>query len=228
MQDSRWPYLAALPDAAPRKHGRFARAFGRLCLRLGGWRIEGEFPDQRRLVIIAAPHTSFWDGAWGLIGKLALGLDVCIIAKAELFRWPLAPLLRWLGVRPVDRSRARGMVGEACSLLRHNDRLWFLLAPEGTRKPVSQWKTGFWHIARGADVPVMCAAFDYARRTIRVGPTLRMSADVDADLRRLYAMYAKYPGGRPQHGGWRELASDDAATTASPQANAGQVAETAE
>ena len=211
MQDPRSPYLAALPDCAPRKHGRFARAFGRFCLRLGGWRIEGEFPAHEKLVIIAAPHTSFWDGFWGLAGKLALGLDVCIIAKAELFRWPLKPLLRWLGVRPVDRSRAHGMVGEACSLLRNNERLWFLLAPEGTRKAVPKWKTGFWHIARGANVPVMCAAFDYANKTIRVGPTVEMTANVDTDLKRLYALYAQYPGANPRHDGWRKLHKSNSA-----------------
>ncbi|MCB1559922.1 MAG: lysophospholipid acyltransferase family protein [Xanthomonadales bacterium] len=219
MQDSRYPFLAALPDCAPRKHGGFARAFGRFCLRLAGWRIEGEFPDHPNLLIIAAPHTSWWDGAWGLIGKLALGLDVCIIAKAELFRWPLGPLLRWLGVRPVDRSRAHGMVGEASSLLRNHERLWFLLAPEGTRKAVPKWKSGFWHIARGADVPVMCAAFDYANKRICVGPTVRMTEDRDADLLRLYAHYAQYPGANPRNDGWRKLGRGSAPGSATQVAS---------
>jgi 1-acyl-sn-glycerol-3-phosphate acyltransferase len=104
----------------------------------------GAFPDLPRLVLIGAPHSSNWDGFWGFAAKLALGLDIRILGKHQLFWWPLGPLLRRLGVIAVDRSAASGVVGQAATLIAQADKLWFGLAPEGTRKAGVPWKTGFW------------------------------------------------------------------------------------
>src|SRR5690606_16640962 len=98
--------LPSLPPQAPRvRHNRFTRWLGRSILRLGGWRLVGEFPDLPRVVLIAAPHSSNWDGVWGFAAKLGLGLDIRILGKRELFWWPLGALLRKLGVIAVDRSQ---------------------------------------------------------------------------------------------------------------------------
>jgi 1-acyl-sn-glycerol-3-phosphate acyltransferase len=187
--------VPAMPPSAPRvKPSAFARRIGRGILRLGGWRVAGTLPDVPRLVLIAVPHSSNWDGIWGMAAKMAMGLDVRALGKAQLFWWPLGPLLRRLGVIPVERSAPQGTVGAAVRLLHSGERIWFGLTPEGTRKPVPRWKTGFWKIARAADVPILPVYFHYPEKTIGIGPLFQPSADLDADVARLRAWYRPWQG----------------------------------
>lgn len=185
-----------LPPNAPRaRPDRFARALGRTLLRLGGWRVVGAFPDLPKLVLIGAPHSSNWDGVWGFAAKLALGLDIKILGKDSLFRVPLlGRLLRWLGVIPIDRSAAHGVVGQMAAMMRAADQLWLGLAPEGTRKPVEHWKTGFWKIAHVAGVPVLPAYFHYPDKVIGIGPPFELGDDMAADLARIRAWYRPWQG----------------------------------
>ena len=106
------PLLPTIPPGVPQvpAQRRFTRALGRLVLRLGGWRVVGEIPDLPRLVLIAAPHSSNWDGIWGMAAKMALGFDARVLGKDALFWWPLSIVLRRLGVIPLDRSRPQGVV----------------------------------------------------------------------------------------------------------------------
>ncbi|KAA2284292.1 1-acyl-sn-glycerol-3-phosphate acyltransferase [Arenimonas fontis] len=186
--------LPSLPPGAPRTGNAFGRWFGRSLLRLGGWRVRGEFPDLERMVIIVAPHSSGWDAVWGLAAKLALGLDIRFMAKAELFRGPLGWLLRRLGGIPVDRQAPGGIVEQSIARLREAGRLWFLLAPEGTRKRVERWKTGFWKIARGAGVPVLCAAFHYPERSIELVTVFQPGEDLEADMAAIRGIYRPFVG----------------------------------
>ncbi len=195
MRHSR-PLQVEMPACAPRAHGRLARGLGYSILRLGGWRIAGRFPDQRRLVIVAAPHSSGWDAVWGLAAKLALGLDIKFMAKDELFRGPLGSLLRWLGGIPTDRGAPGGMVGDMGRALAESDTLWLAIAPEGTRRRVERWKSGFWRIARPSETPVLCAYFHYPDRTIGLGEVFELSADMEADLARIRAWYRPWVGKR--------------------------------
>ena len=189
--------VPTLPPNAPRlKPNRLARWFGRTVLRMGGWRIIGELPDVPRLVLIAAPHSSNWDGVWGFAAKLAMGLDIRLIGKRELFWWPLGPLLRALGVTAIDRSVSSGVVEQVVTLIRGSERFWFGLAPEGTRKPVEHWKRGFLKIARAADVPVLPAYFHYPDRIIGFGPLFHVGDDEDADMARIRDWYRPWMGKR--------------------------------
>ncbi len=187
-----------LPPNAPRvRPNAFVRWIGRSVLRLGGWRMEGEFPDLPRVVLIGAPHSSNWDGIWGLGAKLALGLDVRILGKDSLFRVPvLGYVLQRMGVIPVDRTAAHGVVEQSVALLRGHERFWYGLAPEGTRKRVERWKTGFWKIAKAADVPVLPAYFHYGRRVVGIGPVFHLGDDMDADIARIQAWYRTVSQGR--------------------------------
>lgn len=186
--------LPTLPPSMP----RFSQHGGRrLCawfLRRCGWQLRGEFPDLPRLVLIAAPHSSWWDGFWGLVFKVALGADIAFLGKAELFHGPLGWLLRKLGGIPVDRAAAHGVVEEMTRHFSARGQLWLCMAPEGTRKRVTQWRSGFWHIARATGVPIFPVAFDYPSRSIVLGPPFQTSADPDADLARLRAWYAPFHG----------------------------------
>jgi 1-acyl-sn-glycerol-3-phosphate acyltransferase len=198
MSESNDDVVLPLPPNAPRvKPNAFARWFGRTILRLGGWRMVGAFPDIPRLVLIGAPHSSNWDGVWGFAAKLALGLDIKILGKDSLFRVPLlGGFLHRIGVIPVDRSAASGVVEQAAAMIRGADRFWFGLAPEGTRRRVERWKTGFWKIAKAADVPVLPAYFHYPERIIGIGEVFHLGDDMAADMARIRAWYRPWQGKR--------------------------------
>ncbi|MDQ3494672.1 MAG: lysophospholipid acyltransferase family protein [Pseudomonadota bacterium] len=186
-----------LPPSAPRvRPNALTRWLGRSVLRLGGWRMVGAFPDLPRLVLIGAPHSSNWDGVWGFAAKLALGVDIKILGKRELFWWPLGPILRRLGVIEVDRSASRGVVEQVAEMIHSRERFWFGLAPEGTRRRVQRWKSGFWKIARAADVPVLPAYFHYPERIIGIGEPFMLSDDQGADMRRIREWYRPFKGKR--------------------------------
>lgn len=189
------PVVPDLPDNAPRSHGGvLARWLGRTVLRLGGWRMIGPWPDVKKMVVIVAPHSSAWDAIWGIAAKVGLGLGIVFIGKKEAFWGPVGWILRTVGGVPVDRSAPGGIVDQVADQIRASERMWFVLAPEGTRRKVDQWKTGFWKIARRAGVPVLCVGFDYPDRAIRIGELVELSEDMEADLRRIRAKFAPYRG----------------------------------
>lgn len=183
-----------LPTQMPGLRDGWQRRICRGVLRLCGWSLAGEFPDVPKLVLIAAPHSSWWDGVWGLLIKVAIGADVHFMGKRELFFWPLGSLLRRLGGMAIDRGSAQGVVEQMIDQFRRREKLWLGIAPEGTRKPVKRWKSGFWRIARDAGVPIFPVAFHYPDKTIQLGPLFDTSADMEADLARLRAFYAPFKG----------------------------------
>ncbi|MEN1957019.1 1-acyl-sn-glycerol-3-phosphate acyltransferase [Luteimonas changyuni] len=195
MSGAKHDILPPLPPQVPRvKHNRFMRGLGRSILRIGGWRVVGEFPDEPRVVLIAAPHSSNWDGIWGFAVKLGLGLEIKLLGKRELFWWPLAPLLRKLGVIAVDRNRSAGVVEQIAAMIRAHDRFWFGLAPEGTRKPVEHWRSGFLKIARAADVPVLPVYFHYPDKVIGIGAPFRVGDDDATEMARVREWYRPWQG----------------------------------
>ena len=188
--------VLALPPNAPRMpRNRFIESLGRAILRAFGWRMVGGFPDIPKAVVIAAPHSSNWDGLLGFGAKLGMGVKLSILGKDALIRIPLlGRILRWQGVIPVDRSAPHGVVGQAAQAIRDADRMWYAIAPEGTRRWVERWKPGFWHIARNAGVPVIPAYFDYANKVIGIGPPFELSDDMQADIARIQRWYKPYKG----------------------------------
>ncbi|HAI93179.1 MAG TPA: acyltransferase [Xanthomonadaceae bacterium] len=193
MSDS--PVLPLPPNAPRVKPNRFVRWVGRSILRVGGWRMVGRFPDIPKLVMIGAPHSSNWDGLWAFGAKMALGLDVHILAKESLFKVPvLGHVLHRLGVLPVNRRAARGVVEQAVDLIRQSEKFWYGIAPEGTRQRVEHWKTGFWKIAHGAGVPVLPVYFHYPDKIIGVGELFHLSGDMEADMARIRAWYRPWIG----------------------------------
>ncbi len=171
----------------------------RLILKLCGWSLVGGRPDVPQSIVIAAPHTSNWDGLWALTAKVALEIrDVHFFGKHSLFWFPLGNILRAMGGIPLDRDSAGSAVDQAVQLFRDNPRVLFGLAPEGTRSYRPHWKSGFYRIALTAKVPVTLAMLDFGARTIRVGPTLSMTGDVEADLAAIREHYVGVEGCRPE------------------------------
>jgi 1-acyl-sn-glycerol-3-phosphate acyltransferase len=183
-----------LPPHAPQYAPSFAGALCRWIYTRCGWRVAGEIPDVAQAVVIAAPHSTNWDVVWGMLAKVGLRLNVRFIGKREAFFWPVGPLLRNFGGIPIDRSAAHGMVDEVHELFARNERLWFALAPEGTRKKVQKWKSGFWHIARAAGVPILPAYFHYPEKTIGFGPLFYPTDDLEADMARIREFYRPWQG----------------------------------
>ncbi len=193
--------MSALPPlgrAVPRRGSAAARAAGRSVLWLLGWRIEGEIPDLPKFVVAVAPHSSNWDFVVGAAAMFALDLRLSFISKHTLFRGPFGAILRWMGGIPVDRSQPHGLVAATAASFAAAERLVLAIAPEGTRKPVPRFRTGFLHIARAAGVPVLLAALDYGTRTVRLGPLLEAGPDVEADRVRVEAHFAPVRPKRPR------------------------------
>jgi len=190
------PLLPTIPPSMPQvpPARRFSRWLGRSILRLGGWRVTGTLPDIPKLVLIAAPHSSNWDGIWGMAAKMAMGFDARILGKDSLFWWPMSVVLRKLGVIPLDRSKPQGVVEQSIDLIRQSPKLWFALAPEGTRKPVQHWKAGFLKIAHGADVPILMAYFHYPDKIIGLGPLFHTTGDLPADMAAIREWYRPWQG----------------------------------
>jgi len=175
-------------------HSAFTRWVARSVLRATGWKVVGTLPNVPKAVMIVAPHSSNWDGFLGFAAKIALGFEVRVLGKAQLFWWPLGPLLKKLGAIPLDRSSPQGTIGQAVRLIRRSERMWYAITPEGTRKRVEHWKSGFWKIARDAGVPIIPAYFDYPSKTIGVGELFWPTPDLEADMAAIRAWYRPWRG----------------------------------
>jgi 1-acyl-sn-glycerol-3-phosphate acyltransferase len=186
--------LPAVPPQAPRLDSRFWPWLMRGLLRLSGWRLLGEFPDVPKLIIIGAPHSSYWDGVWGLLMKIGLGLDIKIMIKREVLDSPLGVILRPLGMIPINRKAALNVVGQMVKRFADHEQMWLGITPEGTRKPVKHWKSGFLRIARDANVPIQTLFLNYPTKTFTLGPLVHATDDPDADMVAIRALYTSYRG----------------------------------
>jgi len=153
-----------------------------LGLRLAGWKLKGRPPKVRKFVLIAYPHTSNWDFPLGLSACILYRIKVYWLGKDSLFKGPAGPLMRWLGGIPVDRSQAQDFVQQAIEAFDQSDELVIGVAPEGTRSRVEKWKTGFYHIAVGAEVPIVPGYLDYPNKELGFLESILPSGDIDKDL----------------------------------------------
>lgn len=184
----------------PMRGNRFSRWVGRLGLRvLGGWKIVGQMPDIKKAIVPAAPHTSNWDFFVGIFAMLALGLRISFLGKHQIFVFPVRRILIWLGGIPVNRASSQGVVGDITVAFAERDSLILALSPEGTRKKVENWRTGFLYMARDAKVPVVPVALDFAKREIRIGQAIEISDDIEAGLAAVKAFTGQARGKIPEY-----------------------------
>ena len=169
-------------------------------LRVSGWKLVGRFPDQPKYVLIAAPHTSNWDFPLTLGMCFAARAKIYWMGKASLFRGPMGPIMRWLGGIPVQRGQRNSLVEQMVEVYRRSERLVVAIPPEGTRNRVTEWKTGFYYIAVGAEVPILMAYMDYPSKTAGFGPLFQPTGDIERDRREIRAFYqdktGRHPGGK--------------------------------
>jgi 1-acyl-sn-glycerol-3-phosphate acyltransferase len=167
-----------------------------------GWSFSGQMPNLPKFVCIVAPHTSNWDFPVGLAAKWALGFDAHWWGKDTLFTPPLGWFMRANGGIPVVRSNKNNAVERTVELARTRLHFALALAPEGTRKKVSTWRSGFWHVAKGAGIPIVLVALDWEHKLVRLGPTVTPDEDDPADgIARIRAMYEGIRGYDPSRQG---------------------------
>lgn len=177
------------------------RATCRALLRLFGWRENGVAPDVPKVVVIAAPHTSNWDFVLMLLMAGAFGLRISWMGKDALFRGPFGPVMRRLGGIPVERSARQNLVEQMMERFATSERLVLAVPPEATRRAADHWKSGFYHIALGADVPVAPSILDYGNKTGGFASTIKLTGDVSFDMDRFRAVYEGVAGKRPAYQG---------------------------
>jgi len=172
-----------------------------------GWKFVGDMPQRiKKAVLIVAPHTSNWDGFYGLLFCFVKQLPVKFAIKKEAMIFPIGPLLKWMGAIPIDRKRKSksaktgSMVQHMTALLQQQESLMLIIAPEGTRSRVTRWKQGFYHIALQANVPLILGYLDYQQKHLGFGPVVYATGDYDKDLEQIQAFYKDKVGKYPAQG----------------------------
>ncbi len=171
---------------------------GRTWLKLFGWEAVGEPPKGKKYVLIAAPHTSNWDAPFTLALAFVFGVEIHWMGKRSLFKMPFGPFFRWLGGVPIERDLREGIVQEMIDLFEASDELALVVPAEGTRSRVDDWKSGFYHIAYGADVPVALCFLDFEKKRGGFGEALHLTGDVKADMDVIREFYSTKVGLRAE------------------------------
>ena len=173
------------------------RRLGDLALTLGGWRCEGDWPALDKAVVVCAPHTSNWDGVWMLAAAGHYRVRLRYMGKKSLTEGVFGGFVKWTGCVPIDRSQRNDVVRAMAEAFAAEPELTLAIPPEGTRDAVDHWKSGFYHIALAAGVPIIMAVCDYGTRTVRISGTLIPSGDYAADFPLIaghyIGMHGKYP-----------------------------------
>ncbi len=185
------------------RHPASARGsrLARWVLGAAGWKLDAELPPVDSYVIIAAPHTSNWDFPVGILAKWALGLNFKWLGKHTLFRPPYGWLFRVLGGIPVDRRQRDNLSEQMATYFRNNPGTILALTPEGTRSWRPYWKSGFYHIARQAGVPVALGHLDFGRRRVGIGGYMELTGDCQRDMKKIADYYASITGKHPDKQG---------------------------
>ena len=168
-----------------------------ILLKVFGWRREGQLPGVEKYIIIGAPHTSNWDMLIGFAILFSYKFKFYWMGKDTLFRWPFRSLFIWLGGIPIDRSKSSNVVALSIRTFKENTKMVMLITPEGTRKKITYWKTGFYYIASGANIPIVLGFLDYQRKAGGFGHVLYPTGDIEADMKKIRSFYANTVGKYP-------------------------------
>jgi 1-acyl-sn-glycerol-3-phosphate acyltransferase len=175
--------------------------FNRFCTFLFarfGWQLEGELPRSAQFIMIVGPHTSNWDFVLGIVARGAMGINIHFLGKHQLFLPPWGWIFRALGGSPVDRRKHNNLVDAAAQLFKQDANYKLALAPEGTRSPVKRWKTGFYHIAKKAQVVIVPVGFDFSRKRVVFHPAIMPTEDIQQDMQKIIDFYRSINGRHPK------------------------------
>ncbi|GLU45445.1 lysophospholipid acyltransferase family protein [Allomuricauda sp. NBRC 101325] len=167
--------------------------------KLLGWKLNGTFPNLDKCVVIVVPHTHWLDFFLGLLIRKVIKQEINYIGKKSLFKPPFGWFFRWTGGAPVDRSKNSNTVDAVVQIFNERKVFRFALAPEGTRKKVDKLKTGFYHIAQKANVPIVMVAFDFGKKEIKIGKPFFTSDDPASDFEKIHDFYKGVKGKIPEY-----------------------------
>ena len=167
-------------------------------MRLIGWRVDGKLPDLPKFVLIGAPHTSNWDFVLFLGVIFTLRANVRFMGKAEIFRSPIGFFFRYCGGVPVERKKSTGLVDQMVKACNESEKFILTIAPEGTRHHVTEWKRGFYHIAKSAGIPIVLAVVDGKKKTVHAGQIFHPTDDIEADMKSIQGFFAGMVGINPR------------------------------
>ena len=167
--------------------------------KLLGWKLNGSFPDVDKCVIIVVPHTHWLDFFLGLLIRKAINQEINYIGKKSLFNPPFGWFFRWTGGAPVDRSKNSNTVDTIVQIFNSRKTFRLALAPEGTRKKVEHLRTGFYHIAKKAGVPILMVTFDFGKKEIKIGELFHTTESQENDFRKIQDFYKGVIGKVPEH-----------------------------
>ena len=171
--------------------------------KLLGWKIVGNTnfskDTVKKAVIIAAPHTSYHDFFIGLYLRKITGVKTNFIGKKELFKWPLNYYFKAIGGRPIDRTPGQNKVEAIAKLFENEDEFRLTLAPEGTRKKVNEWRTGFYYIAKAANVPIIMFTLDFKNKQNKISEPFYTTGNVEADLKQIRLFFEGVTGKVPEY-----------------------------
>ncbi|WP_372973497.1 1-acyl-sn-glycerol-3-phosphate acyltransferase [Muriicola sp.] len=168
--------------------------------RIWGWKLVGNFPDVSKCVVIVAPHTSWVDFILGLLVRSIVGEEVNFIGKHTLFKPPFGWIFRWLGGTPIDRSKNHDTVALTAEIFKKREVFRLALSPEGTRKKVEKWKTGFYFIAKSAQVPIVMVALDYGKKEVKISDPVFPTDHKEEDFNRYMKFFEGVMGKIPEYG----------------------------
>ena len=170
-------------------------------LKLAGWKLDIVLPEEKKFVLIGAPHTSNWDFPLALLTFWTLDLKIYWVAKIQMFWGPLHYLFTSLGGIPIDRSSSQGFIEQITKRMDQADEMVLTISAEGTRSKTDHWKSGFYHIATSAKVPICMAYIDYGKKTLGFTQVLYPSGDIDTDMEIITEFYKDIKGKRPHNQG---------------------------
>ncbi len=170
-----------------------------LLYRLLGWQVEVSMTLPDKYIIALAPHTSNWDFIMGLLYSRAEGFHCDFMMKEEWFFWPLGPIFRKLGGIPVYRSKHTSLTDQLAQVARERDKFGLCITPEGTRKPTTEWKKGFYYIALKAELPILLFGLDYAQKRIVCTKSIIPNGDVDGQMQEIKEYFRPFKGKKPQN-----------------------------
>jgi 1-acyl-sn-glycerol-3-phosphate acyltransferase len=193
-----------IPQVFRANRPRFVQFLARLLLKIFGWKVDGAIPEMKEnenLVLIAAPHTSNWDGIFGFAAILGLDVKVSYFGKYTLFKKPLlGRFMKYMGGIPVNKNKpGSGLVNEAIANIKKLRGTLIAMAPEGTRSKTERWRTGFLRIAKAVDAKIFVAAFDFKTKRIVLDKFFQPSDDMQKDLENLKIYYQQFTGKIPEN-----------------------------
>jgi len=188
-----------IPERLRDNRLKLLRKLGRFVINVSGWTIKGKIPDEERIVLIAAPHTSNWDFVLAMFAVLGLNIRVRWLGKHSLFKPGIKKFFEWLGGIPVYRDNPSTLIENVVDIVKKEKSIAIAITPEGTRKKVKRWKTGFLRIAKQTQSKIILISIDAPTKTIEIGKMFEPTGNNEEDLVYIQKYYSAFRGIKPQN-----------------------------